>query len=91
VVVVEHEDYPLSKRLELVDERRHDVLQEARAGRSKESQGLGSDIGLDDPDRLDDKRPETPRVVVPAVDREPERLSLVPSELLPAGDQRRLA
>jgi hypothetical protein len=91
VPVVEDEDERIADWLQLVDQRRQDALEQRRSRSREQREGLGADIGLDRADRLDGVRPEPDRIVVPGIDREPGERSRPAVELLPGGEERRLA
>ena len=87
VVVVEHQDQVLRRRLEVVDQRGHDDVQR-HAGRLQECCRLGAQVGRGGLQGGDDVGPEPHGFVVPRVEGEPRGGGSVGE---PFGDQRRLA
>jgi hypothetical protein len=90
VVVVEDERERGVVVLEVVDERRHDVVHEARPGGAEERERERADLGVACPHGLDDVRPEPDGVIVGGVEREPRERPVRLRVGAPGGQERRL-
>src|SRR6266508_157520 len=91
VVVVDNQDERPFECVELVDQRRQDVLYDGCARRLEERQRLTSYLGPNGADGLDEMHPEPDWIVVPTVDGEPCKRASLSFRPLPRREKRRLS